>query len=78
MKKLWVALLVVAVAGSFTAAAAIRPAESINDTCPLSGEKIDAKKTSEVKVGFCCGNCKGKFDKEPAKFLGKVKAAEKK
>lgn len=31
--------------------------------CPLSGGKVNAEQSVEingVKVGFCCGNCKGK------------------
>lgn len=44
----------------------------VNDKCPLSGKAIDAAATSDVKVSFCCNNCKGKFDKEPTKFLSKV------
>ena len=41
-------------------------AAPINDKCPLSGKDVDASKSSEVKVSFCCGNCKGKFEKDPS------------
>lgn len=47
-----------------------------NDKCPLSGKAVDASKTSEYKVEFCCNNCKGKFDKAPAKFLAKAAKGE--
>ncbi|HVE41441.1 MAG TPA: hypothetical protein VNM14_16220 [Planctomycetota bacterium] len=54
------------------AAAATKP---INAKCPISGKDIDASKTSVYKtqtIAFCCADCKGKFDAEPAKFIGKV------
>ena len=44
----------------------------VNDKCPFSGKAIS--KDATYAVGFCCGNCLGKFTKDPAKFLGKVKA----
>ncbi len=34
--------------------------------CPISGQPVDEAQNSTVagsKVGFCCGNCKGKVDK---------------
>ena len=34
--------------------------------CPLSGGDIDSEQSvtvGDVKVGFCCGNCKGKAEK---------------
>jgi YHS domain-containing protein len=46
-----------------------------NKKCPVAGKDIDAKQTVKHKIGekeylvaFCCGNCKGKFEKEPAKY----------
>jgi len=47
-----------------------------NDKCPISGKEVNAEKTSDYKVEFCCKNCKGKFDKEPAKYLEKAAEAE--
>ena len=44
----------------------------VNDKCPFSGKAIS--KDATYAVGFCCGNCLGKFTKDPAKFLGKVEA----
>ncbi|HEX7899539.1 MAG TPA: hypothetical protein VF950_17355 [Planctomycetota bacterium] len=49
--------------------------KAINTKCPLSGKDVDANATSVYKsqtIAFCCGNCKGKFDAEPAKFIAKV------
>ena len=73
MKRIWIACLAVAVTASLSLAAGMSPAESINDKCPVSGEKVDAKATKEIKIGFCCGNCKGKFDKDPVACLSKQK-----
>ena len=49
--------------------------KAINTKCPLSGKDVDAAATSVYKsqtIAFCCGNCKGKFDAEPAKYIAKV------
>ena len=57
------------------AAPAVAAAKPINAKCPLTGKDIDAGKASTYKtqlIAFCCDNCKGKFDAEPAKFIGKV------
>lgn len=42
-----------------------RPA---NEKCPMSGKPVDPDTATATKaeVGFCCGNCKGKFEKDPA------------
>lgn len=55
---------------------AAQAAETINTECPIKGSEVAGKKTSEVEVGFCCENCKGKFDKAPKDFLQKVADAE--
>lgn len=53
-------------------------------TCPVSGEKLAgdmgepfvfAYKGQEVKL--CCKDCKEKFDKNPAKYIAKIRAADK-
>ena len=48
-------------------------AAPVNKKCPLSGNAIS--KDATYSVGFCCGNCQGKFSKDPAKSIAKVKAA---
>jgi YHS domain-containing protein len=38
----------------------------VNTTCPIGKEQVDSSVTSTFNgqtVGFCCANCKGKFDK---------------
>ena len=52
-------------------------------TCPVSGDKLGEMgkpyvfeyKGREVKL--CCPDCKKDFDKDPAKFMKKVEAADK-
>lgn len=63
------------------AAAATGEALPEEATCPVMGEKFKPTKDSEFsvvngkKVYFCCPGCKGKFDKDPAKYLGAAPAA---
>ena len=53
-------------------------------SCPVSGEKLGEMgkpyvftyKGQEVKL--CCANCKKDFDKDPNKFIVKIRAADKK
>jgi YHS domain-containing protein len=52
-------------------------------TCPVSGDKLGEMgkpfvieyKGQEVK--FCCKNCKKDFDKDPAKYMKKIREADK-
>jgi len=44
----------------------------INETCPVNGGPADSKVTSELKIGFCCANCKGRFDRDPLATLHKL------
>ncbi|MFN3240730.1 MAG: c-type cytochrome domain-containing protein [Planctomycetota bacterium] len=51
----------------------------INDKCPVSGAAVDAKffvVHEGKRVAFCCGKCKAKFEKDPAKFAGKLPGKE--
>ncbi len=53
-------------------------------TCPVSGEKLGEMgkpvvftyKGQEVKL--CCPSCKKDFDKDPEKYITKIRAADKK
>jgi len=50
-------------------------AKPVNDKCPVSGAPVKPGFVSTFNnktVGFCCNNCKGKFDAEPAKFAAKL------
>ncbi|MEO1824680.1 MAG: hypothetical protein ABGZ31_03170 [Roseibacillus sp.] len=49
----------------------------VNKICPVKGKAADGSTAVEVKVGFCCGRCVSKFEKDPAALLAKVaKAAD--
>ncbi len=51
-------------------------AKPVNTVCPVSGRDAKRSVTSTHKgdeVAFCCNNCKGKFDADPAKFEAKIK-----
>ena len=57
------------------AAPAPAKAKAINAKCPLSGKDVDAAASVTYKaqvIAFCCNNCKGKFEAEPAKYIAKV------
>lgn len=51
------------------------------DSCVLSGKKLASVETPVVvnhegrEIKFCCNNCKGKFEADPAAVLSKVDAA---
>ena len=53
-------------------------------TCPVSGDKLGGDmgkpyvfvyQGQEVKM--CCPMCKADFDKDPAKYMAKIRAADK-
>ncbi|MGC6487136.1 MAG: c-type cytochrome domain-containing protein, partial [Planctomycetota bacterium] len=47
----------------------------VNAKCPVSGADIDPKffvLHEDKRVAFCCGKCKAKFEKDPAKFAAKL------
>jgi YHS domain-containing protein len=52
-------------------------------TCPVSGDKLDEMGAPFVftyqgqEVKLCCKSCKPKFDKDPAKYLALIRAADK-
>jgi hypothetical protein len=68
--------------GTDAAAATVKP--DLLTTCPVSGEKLGEMGKAFVftnnmqEVKLCCPNCKADFDKEPAKYLAKIRAADKK
>ena len=55
---------------------AISQAAPANTTCPVSGKPAKEGVTTKhdgKDVAFCCNNCKGKFEADPAKFASKIK-----
>ena len=77
-KKAWMFGAAVAAVALFgvVATAGERNADPINEKCPVSGKAVDSNATATVAVGFCCGNCKGKFEKDPASFLSKIQGKD--
>lgn len=44
-------------------------------SCPLSGEPVKSDQLVDEKgqrIFFCCKNCRGKYEKDPAKYAGKL------
>ena len=61
----------------FAAAVKAAAGKPVNAKCPVSGKDIDAEKTVVYKgqtIAFCCGKCPAGFEKDPAKYIAKVKA----
>src|SRR5438552_16573342 len=63
-------------------AAIIKP--DLLTTCPVSGDKLGGDMGKPVvivyqgqEVKFCCADCKTDFDKDPAKYMAKIRAADK-
>ena len=88
MKKInqYLLLAAIAVAASLTVRAedAKTPTPDKLTTCPVSGDKLDGDmgkpfvftyKDQEVKL--CCKSCKKDFDKDPDKYMTKIRAADK-
>jgi YHS domain-containing protein len=63
-------------------AASVKP--DLLTTCPVSGDKLGGDMGKPYvfvyqgqEVKFCCPDCKAEFDKDPAKFIAKIRAADK-
>ena len=63
------------------AIAAIKP--DLLTTCPVSGDKLGADMGKPYvmvyqgqEVKFCCPMCQADFDKDPAKYMAKIRAAD--
>jgi YHS domain-containing protein len=77
------ATLLLAPLAGLAADAAAKPKPDKLTTCPVSGEKLGEMgkpfvftyKDREVKL--CCKNCKKDFDKDPAKYIKLIEAADK-
>jgi len=70
-------------AADTNAAAATPPKPDKLTTCPVSGDKLGEMgkpytfvyQGQEIKL--CCSGCKKDFDKDPAKYVKKIRAADK-
>ena len=80
MKKTLILLSSLLGAGFLFAATAPYPLK----VCLVTGEELGSmgkpvvKVYDEQEIKFCCKSCIKKFNKEPAKFVAQVKAAQKK
>ncbi len=61
--------------GQYALAPVLDPNRPINAKCPLTGKDVVPAHFSLHEgqtIGFCCPDCKAKFDADPAAFIGKV------
>jgi YHS domain-containing protein len=61
----------------FVSIAAANAADALNQTCPISGNPVNAaiKSTYTKTVNLCCTKCKARFDASPKQYLGAVLTA---
>jgi YHS domain-containing protein len=68
---------------SVSSAAAPAPKPDLLATCPVSGDKLGDMGKPYVfvyqgqEVKLCCSDCKSDFDKNPAKYMKMIRAADK-
>jgi len=70
-------------AGDTNSVAPAQPKPDLLTTCPVSGDKLGEMgkpytfvyQGQEIKL--CCSGCKKDFDKTPAKYVAKIRAADK-
>jgi YHS domain-containing protein len=80
----FLALPLTGLATDTNSAAATPPMPDKLTICPVSGEKLDEMGKPYVfvyqgqEVKLCCSGCKKDFDKDPAQYLKKIRAADKK
>ena len=82
MKKILLIAALMSVAGISTRAEDSKLKPDMLATCPVSGDKLDEMgkpfvftyKDQEVKL--CCKDCKKDFDKDPEKYMAKIRAAD--
>ena len=81
-----VAFTLLVLGGPFAGLATDQTNKLIPDTlitCPVSGEKLGEMGKPFVfeykgqQVKLCCKNCKKDFDKDPAKYMKKIREADK-
>ena len=78
----FLALPLASLAGDTNSAASAPPKPDKLATCPVSGEKLGEMGNPYVfvyqgqEVKLCCSGCKKDFDKDLAKYLKKIRAAD--
>jgi YHS domain-containing protein len=69
--------------GATNSPSATPPKPDLLTTCPVSGEKLGDMGKPDVfvykgqEVKLCCPDCKSDFDKDPAKYMKMIRAADK-
>ncbi|MBN2561830.1 MAG: hypothetical protein JXQ75_12965 [Phycisphaerae bacterium] len=61
-----------------TQRAALKKMERVQVTCPVTGNPIDGKTFAMIDgrgVSFCCEDCVGKYQQDPAKYRAKLEAS---
>lgn len=71
-------------AGDTNSVAPAKPKPDLLTTCPVSGDKLGEMGKPYVfvyqgqEVKLCCPDCKKDFDKNPAKYIAKIRTADEK
>ena len=80
----FLALPFTGLAGDTNSASSTKPKPDALATCPVSGEKLGEMGKPYVfvyqgqEIKLCCSGCKKDFDKDPAKYVAKIRVADKK
>jgi YHS domain-containing protein len=70
-------------AGDTNSIAPVKPKPDLLATCPVSGDKLGEMGPPHVfvyqgqEIKLCCPSCKKDFDKDPAKYVAKIRTADK-
>jgi len=79
---LFISAAIAAHADGTNSASATPPKPDLLTTCPVSGDKLGEMGKPYVfiyqgqEVKLCCPSCKGDFDKDPAKYMKMIRAAD--
>ena len=74
---------VAGLAGDTNSVASAKSKPDLLTTCPVSGDKLGEMGKPVVfvyqgqEVKLCCPDCRKDFDKDPAKYILKIRAADK-
>ena len=77
MEKVIIVLLALGLALAVAGAGLAANPGQAQTTCPVLGGKINQDVYADCqghRVYFCCPGCVGKFQKDPEKYLNKLKA----
>ena len=81
---IFISMATAARADGTNSVSATPPKPDLLATCPVSGDKLGDMGKPYVfvyqgqEVKLCCPSCKGDFDKDPAKYMKMIRAADEK